>query len=166
MSNQQHRAQSPYVVVGVDESQLSRAGFRWAYEYARVRGLSVHAVHAWTYPTAASLTGEFLLPNIDMGADTFALLRQITVDELGQEALSRVELEAPLGVPGPVLVERSVGAELLVVGASGANPMTRLLIGSTSAYVAQHAGCPVVIARSRVPAPTASPEPVANAIHG
>ena len=155
MNAQQTSVSAPYVVVGVDGSDGSREALKWAYEYAHTSAKGVHAVHVWNYPVEQSLAGVYLLPNIDIGADALAILREIVVSELGSEAASRVRLEAPCGVPGPLLAERSVGAELLVVGASGANPLTRLLIGSTSAHVVRHAACPVLVWRPVHAAPVA-----------
>jgi nucleotide-binding universal stress UspA family protein len=41
----------------------------------------------------------------------------------------------------------SKDADLLVIGSRGAGGFTRLIVGSTSAQVSQHAHCPVVIVR-------------------
>jgi len=62
-----------------------------------------------------------------------------------------------------MLVERSRGAALLVVGASGGNPLIHLLVGSTTAYVAQHAHCPVLVLRPEGSRPVHAPAPAAAA---
>jgi nucleotide-binding universal stress UspA family protein len=134
------------VIVGVDGSESSRVALRWAFDYALQRGAALHAVHAWTYPVSLSFTGEYLPPNTDLAADALAVLRQVVQDELGVNA-PFVQVEAPFGTPGLVLAQRSHGAELLVVGAPGGDPLTHLPIGSTSAYAVQHRHCRVVVCR-------------------
>jgi nucleotide-binding universal stress UspA family protein len=49
------------------------------------------------------------------------------------------------GAPGPTLVSESKGAALVVVGRRGRGGLTRLLLGSVSRHVADHAECPVVV---------------------
>jgi nucleotide-binding universal stress UspA family protein len=49
------------------------------------------------------------------------------------------------GMPGPTLVTEAKGAGVLVVGRSGHTGLARLVVGSVSRYVTNHAPCPVVI---------------------
>jgi nucleotide-binding universal stress UspA family protein len=64
-----------------------------------------------------------------------------------------------LGPPGEVLVDRSRGAELLVIGHRGRGAMTSAVLGSVGLHCVLHAACPVTI----VPLATAAgrSEPVA-----
>jgi nucleotide-binding universal stress UspA family protein len=50
--------------------------------------------------------------------------------------------------PAQTLVERSKGADLLVVGSRGRGGFKRLMLGSVSQQCAHHAECPLVIVRS------------------
>jgi nucleotide-binding universal stress UspA family protein len=53
------------------------------------------------------------------------------------------------GHAGDVLVRHSTHADLLVIGSRGRNQLAMLLLGSTSDHCARHAGCPVMVVRSR-----------------
>jgi len=58
-----------------------------------------------------------------------------------------IERRVDQGTAAAVLVEESRGADLLVVGSRGHGGFAQLLLGSVSQQCAQHAFCPVVIAR-------------------
>jgi len=58
------------IVVGVDGSDESRAALAWAVEEARHHGATVDAVHAWSYPAAAYISG--MVPSLTFPADELA----------------------------------------------------------------------------------------------
>ena len=49
--------------------------------------------------------------------------------------------------PGSAIVEAAEGADLIIVGSRGLNPMQRLLLGSVSSKVVHRAGCDVLVVR-------------------
>jgi nucleotide-binding universal stress UspA family protein len=61
------------------------------------------------------------------------------------EALTDVRGEAKLGVPGEELAEFGERVDLLVVGSRAYGPLRRLMLGSTSQYLAAHARCPLLV---------------------
>jgi nucleotide-binding universal stress UspA family protein len=132
------------IVVGVDGSPGARAAAEWAASFARSVRASVVAVHA--------------LGLLHREADGRMVASDLHRDEIRRE-LDR-EWCAPLrdagvehrselreGAPVPALLQASadVPADLLIVGRRGAGGFPGLLLGSTSAQLAQHAPCPVVI---------------------
>ena len=54
------------------------------------------------------------------------------------------------GRPASVILEEAgrFGADLLITGSRGRGPITRLLLGSVSAEVVEHAPCPVMVTRA------------------
>lgn len=131
------------IVVGVDESAASTAALRWAAEQATLTGRRLRAVHAWSLPSADELSGASLREV--SSADARARATRWLEDALrpdhtaAQPLLSVVE-----GQPGPVLVEASRTAGLLVVGTHEHTGLRRLVSGSVSHYCISHAEVPVV----------------------
>ena len=135
------------LVVGVDGSPGSEAALEWATDEATRRSLPLHLVHATNvdYLVAASMLSP---------SDVTA-----TPDELVEDAMARVlagspglkvRAEASTQSAARALVERSAGAEEVVVGSHGKGPV-RGALGSVSLQVAMHARCPVVVVRGHEP---------------
>lgn len=137
------------IVVGVDGSEQADRALRWAWDEARLRGASLHVVHAWVYPYIGPREGLHD-PYTDMRVEAERTLGVI---------IERVTAGLPPDVPVvPVLVEGSPAgellreardADLLVLGSRGRGGFATLLLGSTSHQVVHHAHCPVVILRPR-----------------
>jgi nucleotide-binding universal stress UspA family protein len=62
------------------------------------------------------------------------------------------------GHPAQVLLDASVGAELLVVGDRGHGRFAEMVPGSVREHVITHAMCPVLVMRHPFGAPTGSSE--------
>jgi nucleotide-binding universal stress UspA family protein len=124
------------VLVGVDGSEAARRACAWACELAAQAGADVLAVHA------------------------VGLLEHAHLEEPGRgTAVQPADLGLPSGAlrvvegdPVDALLQlaEELGADLLVVGSRGIGGRPELLLGSTSAQVAQRSTRPVVI----VPATT------------
>jgi nucleotide-binding universal stress UspA family protein len=148
------------IVVGVDGSDGSRDALRWAAEQAALRGSTLEVVYTYEVEPATTTIAydETMSPEVWQRAreDVVARDRQASdraqallasmVEGLDDVAVETLALEGRH--PALTLVERSKGAELLVVGSRGRGGFKRLLLGSVSQQCAQHAECPVVIIRS------------------
>lgn len=137
------------VIVGLDPATPDPA-LRVAFEGAIGRGLPLTVVRVWHVPLFAGPT--LGVPASGYGADDVERATDESSRALVQEWSGRftgvtVDIELIRGNPASALVEASRNAELLVVGSHGRGWFTGLLLGSTSAAVAAHAHCPVLIAR-------------------
>ncbi|MBV9923330.1 MAG: universal stress protein [Pseudonocardia sp.] len=143
------------VVVGVDGSPASRAAIEFAMREVTRR-------HAWLRVIAAAQLPEYWtiaygsadLPSPEeVIADAKRAARQ-TVDEVvnAHPELAAVEfaVEAIAGPPGPVLVDASAGADLLVLGHRGRGALRSALLGSVGLHCVLHATCPITIVRPSV----------------
>jgi nucleotide-binding universal stress UspA family protein len=138
------------IYAGIDGSSHSQLALEWAMREAVIRRepLTVIAVHE--VPTSG-WGGMIVYPQDRELREETRKAAQEAVDkaaaQLGGAAPSSVTVQASIGLPAAQLIEVSEDADLLVIGSRGAGGFTRLIGGSTSAQVSQHAHCPVVIVR-------------------
>jgi nucleotide-binding universal stress UspA family protein len=135
------------VVVGVDGSTEADQALAWAYEEARLRGASLHVVHAWIYPYVGPRPGG-KEPYEDMRAEAERTLSAV-VERVVGSLPPGVSVESHLveGSPAGELLREGKDALMIVVGSRGRGGFASLLLGSTSQQVAHHAPCPVVVFR-------------------
>ena len=88
-------------------------------------------------------------PDDHIRAEKTRQLVQAEVDsvanELGDSALASVTVRVASGSVVEELINAAKDADMLVVGSRGAGGFSRLIMGSVSSLVAQHATCPVVV---------------------
>ncbi|WP_409332744.1 universal stress protein [Trujillonella humicola] len=145
----------PRVVVGIEDSAMSRAALARAAEEARERGaeLEVLAVHQpdpyWTdmYAVAAPPLAESVEAVRDLAG-------RIVGEVLGADADVRLRVEA--GAAADRLLRAADGAALLVVGSHSTSRLAAMLLGSIALHCALHAPCPVMVVH---PEPAGAPFP-------
>jgi nucleotide-binding universal stress UspA family protein len=138
----------PAIVVGADGSPASRAAVDFAVTEARRRQLSVELLHAFDLPIYAT---------DPMGTAYMAIDREELVaaaEAVLQSEVARIARLAPdvavrtvahEGSAGPMLVDASKGAAMVVVGAKQRGELVDLVLGSVGHKVLHHAHCPVVL---------------------
>jgi nucleotide-binding universal stress UspA family protein len=137
------------VVVGIDGSPSSMYALELAQAFAIALAAQLVLVHAYRphIPVAVMITGgtDELLRN--HGHDLLDAARQaVTASvDIQQELVKGNARDALIAV-----CERHAPA-LLVVGDRGLGGFRELLLGSTSRDVANHAPCPVLVARNHAP---------------
>ena len=142
------------IVVGVDSSQASQRALDWSLVEAEAHHEPLHVVlavdpvppYVTYYAVAAMVSDEEILTEARKTAQEMV---DKAIADHGTTPTVEITVEAALGQPAHVLVEKSHNARLLVVGTRGAGGFGRLLLGSVSSAVVHHAVCPVTV----VPAP-------------
>lgn len=135
------------IVVGVSGSLASGAALSWAAEEARLRGARLHVVRVWdparhAAPYAAvgaTPTGE---EELESARDGLAAAMRA---EFGPVTPDGVTAELAEGVPERVLVDRSAGASLLVLGVTSPAWLAGRSAGPVVRACLARARCPVVV---------------------
>ena len=133
------------IVVGVDGSEQSLVALRQAKRLSGLLGARIEAMTTWHYPVAMS-------PYALSAEPSFEEIAQQTLTEALQEAYgddvpAGLTTVVQYGHPAQILIERSTGAEMLILGSRGRGGFAGLLLGSVSSECASHANCPVLIVR-------------------
>lgn len=127
------------ILAGVDGSAASVTALRWAAAEAVRLDLSVDALFG-----APKKRGEPLDPQVLLTASVDTAVPAASPER------HRVSPQVVVGEPADVLIERSSGAFLLVLGRShGRDPLHT----STMSRCLRHARCPVAVVPSSVPEP-------------
>lgn len=136
------------IVVGVDGSESSIKALHWAVRQAELTGDTVEAVNSWEYPATSWAS---MMPGMPEDFDPQALatvsLTEALEEAVGGARAAEISKVVVIGNPAQALLDRAVGANLLVVGARGRSPLKATVLGSVSLHVTQHAPCPVTVVR-------------------
>jgi nucleotide-binding universal stress UspA family protein len=137
------------VVVGVDGSEAAADAARAAAVEAVARRAPLVLVHAFDWPSAGV---EGLPTDVDgrsVARRSAALdLERLSASISGRLPTADVRTEVLDGSPVEVLVTRSAGAALLVVGAHGQTWSSGTTLGSVASAVAHGSACPVLLHRT------------------
>jgi nucleotide-binding universal stress UspA family protein len=136
------------IIVGVDGSGHSQRALEWAMKEAAARQtpLTVMTVHELI---RGYFGGRVEYPGDPVLAEKAHQVVQAEVDsmasDLGDSAPASVSVRLASGSVVEELVNAAKDADMLVVGSRGAGGFSRLMMGSVSSLVTQHATCPVVV---------------------
>lgn len=130
------------VVVGVDFSAESAAALRWACREASLRGAEVHAVHAREAPCHSM--ASYAAPAHDQPADVDAdvMWRSVMPDPVPGV---QIRTEVVEGLAARVLLDRSAGADMLILGTASDAPEAMRSAGPVIRACLRRAFCPVVV---------------------
>ncbi|OSC24441.1 universal stress protein [Mycobacterium vulneris] len=138
-----HKSQAP-VLVGIDGSPASELATALAFDEASRRRVGLLALHAWA-DTNISEWPEIDWPTTESMAEESLAERLAGWQERYPDV--RVDRIVVRDRPAQQLVQRSEGAQLVVVGSRGRGGFTELLVGSVGESVTQMARVPIIVAR-------------------
>ena len=138
----------PGIIVGVDGSGHSRRALEWAMKEAALRHealnvITVHQAVKGYYGTAVVNPEDRAL--IEQARKAAQAEAEKVLAELGESRPEAVTVTAVNGFPVEELLAAAEDADIIVLGSRGAGGFTRLLLGSVSSQIAQHAPRPVLI---------------------
>jgi nucleotide-binding universal stress UspA family protein len=135
------------ITVGFDGSRGAQRALAWAMREAAywrmpMTVLTVHRVGVSSWTDSLAARPDPYLAEARRAAQEAV---EKAAADLGQPSTAGVTVRAVSGLPGRELIRASADADLVVVGARGTSPITRLLVGSVSNEVLHRARCPVVV---------------------
>ena len=139
------------IIAGVDGSDESRAALQWAYDEAAHHGASLTVVMTWHPPALPQSPPYGALTEKDYESqprlEALGVLDAMVAELEKRTPEVDVRTAIEEGSPARVLIERSKGADLVVVGSRGHGGFAGMLLGSVSQHLVTHAECPVVVVR-------------------
>ena len=140
--------ESRRIVVGVDGSPDSLHALRWAARLSVALDVPLQAMFVWEPPFEFGWTHPATLNTWDWHAQSLKRLKAAVDEAFGADAPEGISMRVVQGYPAAKLVEASKDALLLVVGSRGHGGFSSVVLGSVSVKCAEHAHCPVLVARS------------------
>ncbi|WP_137724190.1 universal stress protein [Prescottella subtropica] len=137
------------VLVGVDGTDNSRPALAAAFDEATLRGRTLAAVHTWSPLSMSTAFDDQLdLPWDEVEVAEQAVLAESLAGWTDRYPDTPVTRAVVRGNTAAILSERSVDAELLVVGSHGRGGFAGMLLGSTSTTLLHTVSCPLMIVRT------------------
>ena len=165
-----HTSPTGRILVGIDGSAASVPAVRWAAREAELRGMRVHVLYVREQRPGV-LAHYAPRPRVGEGGAGWKVgestMKTVVKEALGTEPPARVQLELADGLPARVLLDRAVGAEMLVLGSGTAGVPPRTPLGPVARDCLHAAPCPVVVVRpdrAVSPAGAASPPTAAEPV--
>ena len=142
----------PGILVGIDGSADAQDALEWAAKEAALRQtsltvLTVHQAVAGFWGGTLHYAGDTEL--IEKARQAAQAETDTVLARLGGARPTSVTVKATQGIPAEEIINQGADAELIVVGSRGGGGFARLLQGSVSAHVAEHAEVPVTILPAR-----------------
>lgn len=146
------------ILAATDGSAASSVAVEQAIQLATCLGARLIVLNVVNVPALAT-GGD--ADALEAARDEADEVMRTVVDAARREGVDATYLDRE-GQPGEAIVAAaaSESADMIVVGSHGRSVVNRLLLGSVSEYVVQHAGVPVLVARA-VPGgvPSTAPAP-------
>lgn len=138
----------PGILVGIDGSAHSKDALEWAAKEAALRHtsltvLTVRQAVADIWGSTSHYQGDESLvekARVAAQAETDSVL-----STLGDAHPTSVTVTATQGIPAEEILNAGADVDMIVLGSRGGGGFARLLLGSVSSTVVEHAQVPVMI---------------------
>ena len=142
------------ILVPVDFSPCSDTALDWARSMSGP-GSSVHALHVWEAPAYTGMESLLVVheagkPNQTLNEYVQAQAKQqldAQIARAKERGVTVAEVHLAAGAPDDVIIRRSEGFDLVVMGTHGRGVIAHLLLGSVAERVVRKAKCAVLIVR-------------------
>ncbi len=138
----------PGILVGIDGSVHSQRALEWAAKEAALRHasltvLTVHQAVRGFWGGTLHYSGDEALT--DKAREAAQAETDKILAGLGDARPESVTVKAIEGIPAEAILNEGADADMIVLGSRGGGGFARLLLGSVSSNVAEHAKVPVMI---------------------
>ena len=138
----------PGILVGVDGSAHSKDALEWAAKEAALRHtsltvLTVRQAVADVWGSTSHYQGDDSLVEKARGAAQAEA--DSVLSTLGDARPESVTVKATQGIPAEEILNEGADVDMIVLGSRGGGGFARLLLGSVSSTVVEHAKVPVMI---------------------
>jgi nucleotide-binding universal stress UspA family protein len=142
----------PGILVGIDGSAHSQLALEWAAKEAALRHtsltvLTVRQAVASFWGGTLHYAGDEAL--VDKARQAAQAETDTVLAALGDARPASVTVKATEAIPAEAILEEGADADLIVLGSRGGGGFARLLLGSVSSTVVEHAQVPVTVVPSR-----------------
>lgn len=136
------------IIVGVDGSDSSLDGLRYAIRLASALKIKVKAITAWYYPVTFGDFG-YIDPEWSPETDAKRIIESAVNYTFWRKIPEWFSYETIEGNPSKVLIQESENAEMLIIGGRGIGGFSGLLLGSVSYACSAHSKCPILIMHNK-----------------
>jgi nucleotide-binding universal stress UspA family protein len=133
------------ILVATDASEDAHDAVRVAASVAARSGSPLHIVHVWQMPFAFGIVPMAIDPGLADDAGEAILDAECVVAERSGARVSGTHLRRGMPAAAILGVADALRAGMIVVGRRGLGAVGRVVLGSVSDGVVQHAGVPVLV---------------------
>lgn len=140
------------ILVPIDGSYESELAFKKAINVAKRNGedTSLHLVHVVDTRAFQNIS-SFDTSMVEQVTDTAKKTLDKYIDYAKEQGVKNASYSIEYGAPKTIIardVPKEMGADLIMIGATGLNAVERILIGSVTEYVTRTAICDVLVVRT------------------
>lgn len=136
-------------LLAVDGSEASRRAMDLGAELAKSGALEISLIHVIPQSYVAGSLGVVTSVTYEQEGEAESILRSAQ-NHLASKGVEVKGIYMPHGDPADQILQiaEKEGFDLIIIGNRGLSPFDRLLLGSVSRKVVDHAHCSVLVARS------------------